>query len=597
MKSYVINNDRVIKFYDAHPDIDFQDTNLMLVTLLEQASKSNDNNFISISLTNIMSDLKNQREDNEKQREEYETQRETLSTNKTELENFRTLLQNLQSSITNVSQVQNNLQSTFNNQQSDIVTNIREIIKNKDNSDEKIVSECIKQQLKSLNYNDEFDKLRILIDGVTKSIDTVKLDQRDIKSHLDTNLINTIREILENKDSRDEKHIHENINNTFKDFYDKFNNTLKLNNSEIKKNSSEDNKSLIALFINEYNSTNNHEIQHTKITDFIEKTLHQNNTTIKNNINDSETRISTNLNTITAQGQESKLTQEQMSSELHNYLRKYENSSKKGEMSENRIEPILNEIFKNAEVERTADEAAKGDFFLKRKDFTTILIENKNYSHNVQKKEIDKFKRDVAKHQIPGIMFSQESGIACKDNYEFEIYLGKYPLLYIHNVNYDYNTIKQSIDLIDHLNKILNKIDELNSNDNKKINIPEDVLISINTEYKEFNTTITNLQKIIKSFQKQAEDEICKIKLPSLDKFLQNVYPTTTAVELSPNVCPYCGIYTNASKKGLASHKNACRKKNDTFVSETVPPITNIVINTTVSSSEDDEDSSYDKSD
>jgi hypothetical protein len=590
MSSYIIKNERVIKFYDAHPDIDFQETNLMLVTLLEQASKSSDNNFISISLTNIMADLKTQRE-------EYETQRKMFSTNKTELDNFRTLIQNLQSSITNVSQVQNNLQSTFNNQQSDILANIREIIKNKDNSDEKIVSECIKQQLKSLNYNDEFDKLRILIDGVTKSIDTVKLDQHDIKSHLDTNLINTIREILENKDSRDEKYLHENINNTFKDFYEKFNNTLKLNNSEIKKNSSEDNKALIALFINEYNSTNNHEIQHTKITDFIEKILQQNNTFIKDNIQDSESRIFTNLGNIAAQGQETKLTQEQMSNELHNYLRKYENSSKKGEMSENRIEPILNEIFKNAEVERTADEASKGDFFLKRKEFTTILIENKNYSHNVQKKEIDKFKRDVAKHQIPGIMFSQESGIACKDNYEFEIYLGKYPLLYIHNVNYDYNTIKQSIDLIDHLNKILNKIDELNSNDNQKINIPEDVLISINSEYKEFINTINNLQKIIKSFQKQAEDEICKIKLPSLDKFLQNIYPTTTTVELTPNVCPYCGIYTNASKKGLASHKNACRKKNNTCVAKPDPSITNIVINTTVSSSDEDDDSSCDQSD
>lgn len=592
MGKYTISDARIIKFYDDHPDINFQDTNLMLVKLLEQSSKSNDNNFISVSLTNIMSDLKNQRD-------EYETQRETITTNKNELENFRTLLHNLQSSITNVAQVQNNLQSTFTTQQSDIVTNIREIIKNKDNTDEKIVSECIKQQLKSLNYNDEFEKLRLLIDGVSKSINTVQIDQHDIKSHLDNNLINNIREILENKESRDEKHIHENINTAFKDFYDKFYDTLKLNNTEIKKLSSEDNKSLIALFINEYNSTNNHDIQHTKLTDFIDKTINQHNSFIKDNINDSETRISTNLNTITTQGQETKITQDKMSHELHNYLKKYENSSKKGEMSENRIEPILNELFKNAEVERTADEAAKGDFFLKRKDCSDILIENKNYTHNVPKKEIDKFKRDIAKHKIPGIMYSQDSGIANKDNYEFEIYQGLYPILYIHNVNYDYNTIKQSIDLIDHLNKILNKIEQLNSNDNQKINIPEDILISINTEYKEFINTINNLQKIIKSFQKQAEEEICKIKLPSLDKFLQNVYPTTTNVELTPNVCPYCCVYTNTSKKGLASHKNACKKRIDSVVAENIPPVNNIVINTNPdsSSSEEDDDSTEDKYD
>ena len=521
MVNYTITDKRIIKFYDSHPDIDFQETNLMLVNLLEQASKSTDNNFISTSLTQIMSDFN-------KQKSDYQQQREILSHNKLSFDKFNETLTDLKSNLLNITQVHNTLQS-------DLVNSIREIVKNKDNSDEKFILEAIKQEFISFNNGNQ-------------------------------------------------QNILGNIQSKFEAFQKNFDITLTANNEKINIQSSQHDETIINKFIKDFKSSTT-ENQELTIKNFIDEQFKSH-----------KSYIDSTLQSLTKIGQETKITQSDMRTTLNDYLRKYENSSKKGEMSENRLETILNDMFKSAEVERTADEAGKGDFFLKRINMSTILIENKNYSHNVQKKEIDKFKRDVERHQIPGIMFSQQSGIANKENFEFEIYLGKFALLYLHNVNYDYNTIKQAIDLVDHLNKILIQIDENNSNNNTKITIPNDVLNSINIEYKEFIKSIEGIHKIIKSFQKQAEDELHKIKLPSLDKFLLSMFPTSTEVKLSPHVCPYCCVYTNTSKKGLASHKNACKRKMEKFAEEMAKesskpkPPQNIVVDTKSTDEDEDED-------
>jgi len=555
MAKYFIEDKRVIKFYDDNPGIDFQDTNKTIVSLLEQSTKSTDNNFISNSLSQIMNDM-------ETQRAQFAEQQDSLVHNKNEIGNFKENINSIQSTIASISNNQLKIQS-------DLVNNMREIVNNNSSMEQKSISDCIQTQFNSLNHTAEFDRLRLLIDNVSKSVDSVKQEQHDAKVSFDNQFISNIREIMENKFTRTEKQIQDNILSTFNDFFSRFNDSIKSNNSTLKQISYDDNKSLISQFISEYKSSSSHDAQQFKISELIDNT-------IKQNISESESRLTANINIASSHGLETKLLQQQMGDELHSYLKKYENSSKKGEMSENRIEPILNNLFSNAEVLRTADETAKGDFILKRADSPDILIENKNYSHNVQKKEIDKFKRDISIHKIPGIMFSQESGIACKQNYEFEIYLGKYPLLYLHNVSYDPNTIKQSIDLIDHLYKIISKIDTLNTNNDQNINIPHDVIASINQEYKDFASTIDNLKTIIKQFQRQTDEEISKIKLPSLDKFLTGIYPTNTDVNISPNLCPICKVFISKNKKGLATHKNACKRTNDpNKISVSTPTLTN----------------------
>ena len=77
------------------------------------------------------------------------------------------------------------------------------------------------------------------------------------------------------------------------------------------------------------------------------------------------------------------------------------------------------------------------------------MIENKNYSRNVPKKEIDKFYRDIENNSDiqGGILCSQKSGIANREDFCIEIFKGK-PIIMLHNTNNNNNKIKVAIELL-----------------------------------------------------------------------------------------------------------------------------------------------------
>ena len=66
-----------------------------------------------------------------------------------------------------------------------------------------------------------------------------------------------------------------------------------------------------------------------------------------------------------------------------------------------------------------------------------VMIENKNYSKNVQKSEVDKFYRDLdnaANNDVHcALMVSLTTGICCKEDFEFEMRNGK-PIMFLHKV-------------------------------------------------------------------------------------------------------------------------------------------------------------------
>ena len=67
-----------------------------------------------------------------------------------------------------------------------------------------------------------------------------------------------------------------------------------------------------------------------------------------------------------------------------------------------------------------------------------MMIENKNYSKNVQKSEIDKFYTDLKREQNNDIqcavMISMKTGICNRHDFAFEVIAGK-PILFIHKWN------------------------------------------------------------------------------------------------------------------------------------------------------------------
>lgn len=180
----------------------------------------------------------------------------------------------------------------------------------------------------------------------------------------------------------------------------------------------------------------------------------------------------------------------------------------KGKISENRVSSILIELFPSAEIEDTAHKTAEGDFIIKRDNKKDLLIENKNYSSNVGKQEIDKFVRDVRNGDRNGILLSQNTGISKKENYSIEI-IDSNIVMYVHNVNYEKEKIKLAIDVIDSLSDQFMEMTEKGNG--------EDVRIDKNV-LREFENELRRKEKE-KSELICAVKKNCNIIIKSIESF------------------------------------------------------------------------------
>jgi len=229
-------------------------------------------------------------------------------------------------------------------------------------------------------------------------------------------------------------------------------------------------------------------------------------------------------------------------------IKKMENSSSKGAISENLLYNVLLNLFSNGEIIYTNQETHHGDILLKRKNKYDILFENKDYIHNVPKKEIDKFIEDINLNNCCGIILSQKSGIALKDNFEIEIYKGKV-VLYLHHVNYSMDIIKTAINIIDHLQG------EINTDTENTIQIDKLIIDSINMEYKNYAIQkiehIESIKNMSSKLIKQAEE----LKHPSIEVLINKYYNSSINKEF---ICTCGKIWTN--KRSLGSHQKTCEK-------------------------------------
>ena len=83
------------------------------------------------------------------------------------------------------------------------------------------------------------------------------------------------------------------------------------------------------------------------------------------------------------------------------------------------------------------------------------------------------------------MFLSQHSGIQYKPNFFIEIE-DNCVLIYLHNVEYSEEKIRTAIDIID---KLSDKLAELNLNDTEGIIIEKDILDKINSDFQGFYST------------------------------------------------------------------------------------------------------------
>jgi hypothetical protein len=243
----------------------------------------------------------------------------------------------------------------------------------------------------------------------------------------------------------------------------------------------------------------------------------------------------------------------QLQTNISELLRKMENSSSKGKISENLLFNILNPLYPTAQIDSVGTVKETGDIIMIRKDKPIILFENKNYDKNVGQEEVRKFLRDVDNQNCSGIMLAQHHGIVNKDNFEIEIHNNNV-LVYLHKVEYDAEKIKAAVDIIDHFKSTLT---DMESDNGDSIQLNKELLDDINKEYQGFIANKLSHIKTIKDYNQKLLAQIDDIKVPSLEHYLSKIYASSSSKE---DICEFCN-YVAKNQRALTAHYRGCSLK------------------------------------
>jgi hypothetical protein len=253
----------------------------------------------------------------------------------------------------------------------------------------------------------------------------------------------------------------------------------------------------------------------------------------------------------------SKNTTDKLYTEMSEYLNKYKVSSQfKGACSEKDIETILVDLFPEDEILNTTGETASGDFIVKRNGEDYILFETKSYQSNVDSREVDKFIRDVSNKKVHAIMMSQHTGIVGKKPYTIEVNEHGNIMVYLHQVQFSPDKIKQAVQIIDQMSPRVKTItQEENANG---VTIDKDVLNRINNELIQFLERKDKLKELLKDQCKTSCLHVDSLEMPDLASFLEDKYPSKKM-----KMYCHCG-YGCENKKQLSNHQRSKHPKIET---------------------------------
>jgi hypothetical protein len=442
------------------------------------------------------------------------------------LEIFVDLMENLFYSLDNT--LQKDKITEFMHQITDQLSNIEENTKVFEKSIENVQELLSSRIEKTLSTQRDFLILNIR--------DTIKANQGDVKDSLERAIKQSQSTI---EDKLDVITKHDILSNLFKkeldNVHDKFRTDIQ----------------------NQYEKEENYEKTLDKVQNLIHSNYLQLNDTLKVRM---ETFFASNQNVNRSIYSDilSKLENNiQAVDDVNYYLQGQNNSSMKGKQGEKRMESILSTIFPTAEIKDTSGKTSCGDFIVTRRNYKNILIDTKDYKRVVPLEEIDKIIRDIELNKCHGILVSQNSGIANKNDMEIGIH-NQHIIVYIHNAGYDASKILIAANVIDYLDPIL-KTQVWNG----EHTLSSDMLRTINEEYRSLARQKETLIEHIKTSQSNIIGEISKIKLTCLASFLDSKFQNTDTTE---HVCT-CG-WSGKNKQSLSAHRRYCKTTNIEIKSE-----------------------------
>jgi hypothetical protein len=236
-------------------------------------------------------------------------------------------------------------------------------------------------------------------------------------------------------------------------------------------------------------------------------------------------------------------------------LKKMENSSVKGKISENILFNTLVALYPCAQIDSVGTTKETGDIIITRKERPRILVENKNWDRNVVQEEVRKFLHDVEQQNCCGLFLAQNYGIANKEDFEVNIHNGNV-LVYVHQAKNDPDKIKVAISIIDHLKM---RLDEFSSDKSmpEVDTIGKERMDNINQEYQAFITQKLSMIRYVRDFQSKLCKMIEDVRLPSLEEHLSSRYATSS----SKYTCQFCETFRAKNQQALSAHHRGCAKK------------------------------------
>jgi hypothetical protein len=536
-----VNNEKLWRFYNDHPSLNFETTNLLFMDVLEK--------FLQDANTSLSTNITAQLVDNIKQLQSQvismtdnlsRTQNETVLNFNCKLSELKKdyidevkviLTNNVAEKVAPLMKEQNSMMLD----KTHILINSL-IPKNQDDTMVRQINESMKVLQSSITeFKKEYieDVKMILTNNVVERVAPLVKEQNAImldKTHL---LINSL--IPKNHDDVLIKHISESIKVLHGSITEE---TNKLLTSNINQQSFSD---FVSGIDNKFSSS----------LASSQSLFGSTEQRLNSSIREIKTSTDLQLSSLKELSSSNQNITSSLNSSVSELLKKMENSSLKGKFSENIVFNILHSLYPCSQIDSVGTTKETGDIILTRNNKPKILIENKNWDKNVVQEEVKKFIHDVEKNDCCGLFLSQNYGIANKENFQIDI-SGKNILLYLHEVNNDAEKIRVAINIIDHFKNKLNELD-----DNLDVDtISKEILDNINREYQNHGIQKINMIKLIKECNQKMLKQMDEIQIPSLDDYLSSRYAFST----SKYTCEFCGFIAK-NQGSMSAHQRGCTVK------------------------------------
>ena len=256
-------------------------------------------------------------------------------------------------------------------------------------------------------------------------------------------------------------------------------------------------------------------------------------------------------------------------SKINEVLKKFDSSSKKGQMSEMATLNLLKTVYSERQIKIVSSTKESCDLLLIRNNKPVIFIENKDYKDNLPQTEVDKFIRDINTQNQSGIFLSQSCTIPNKKPFEIEFY-GNNVGIYISNFSYNMDILEIAIETIDSIKskiKLFNtsssssdQESEESDQESEEITIEKNDLDLLNKQFNVFLAQKSAHIKSIKDFSKKLITESEQMNLPVVQSIVSQMFGTPSDIKKFCCEIPGCN-FVGKNKGALAGHQKACIKK------------------------------------